>query len=238
MYEFNNFIFNCCVWYYAKRLGVIDALTWEIIIAKATNSQWVPGDHFMADVVNPEYLCNVKSLKKKFAKGDKQSLTYVQCRAPISKDRTLLDDELGSQIILTLIQKKQESFDQFSCNIMKDFLIQHYRDGEKYFARVFLSDHPDFNNYELQWKDGEGKIESSKSWFIKRAYGDSKHGQNCVHIKKVFEKSTLIADIVVECPDEHNVSNELIVEEYLKYHQGTDERLSTGANGLRDSAVQ
>jgi hypothetical protein len=30
----------------------------------------------------------------------------------------------------------------------------------------------------------------------------------------------LIADIVVECPDEHNVSNELIVEEYMKYHQG------------------
>jgi hypothetical protein len=117
MYEFNDFTFKCCVWYYAKRLGVIDALTWEIIIAKATNSQWVAGDHFMADVVNPEYLCNVKSLKEKFNKGDKQTLTYVQCRAPISNDRSLTDNELGSEIISTLIKKKQESFEQFSCNV-------------------------------------------------------------------------------------------------------------------------
>lgn len=232
MYEFNNFIFKCCVWYYSKRLGVIDAITWEIIIAKSTNSQWVPGDHFMADVVNPEYLCNVKSLKKKFAKGDKQSLSYVQCRAPISNDKSLPNDELGQKIIKTLVDKKNESFDQFSCHIMKDFLIQHYRENDKYYARVFYIDHPEFESYELEWNDGIGKFEDQKSWFIKRDYSDAKHGQNCIHIKKIFDKSMLIADVVVECPDEHNVSNEWIVEEYLKYHRGTDQQLSTETSSV------
>lgn len=245
MHDFNQFIFKCNVWYYAKRLGVIDPITWEQIIAKSTNSQWIRGDHFMADVVNPEYLCNVKSIKEKFPKGDKKTLSFVQCRAPISNDRNLTDEELSENIIQTLINKRDECFNQkwqryciedrgdkiqiedFYCSSMKDFVIQHQRKENKYFARVFCYDHPDYKSYDLKWKDGVGKFEDQKSWFIKRDYGDSKHGENCVHIKKIFDKSMLIADIVVECPDEHNVSNELIVQEYLKCHEGADEQVST-----------
>lgn len=64
MYEFNTELFKKCVWYYAKRQSVVTPTTWEEIIGRSTNSQWIPGDHFMADVVNPDYLSNVKSLKR------------------------------------------------------------------------------------------------------------------------------------------------------------------------------
>lgn len=217
MYEFNTELFKKCVWYYAKRQSVVTPTTWEEIIGRSTNSQWIPGDHFMADVVNPDYLSNVKSLKKKFSKSNKQTLSFVQCRAPISNDRNLTDEELGENIIQILINKRDESFEQFSCSNMKDFVIQHYREKNKYFARVFCYDHPDYKSYDLKWLNGQGKFEDQKSWFIKRDYSDAKHGQNCTHIKKVFTEDCLICDVMVECPDEHNVSNETIEQEYERF---------------------
>lgn len=217
MHEFNAVLFKKCVWYYAKRQSIITPITWEEIIGRCTNSKWIPGDHFMADVVNPEYLSNVKSLKKKFNKSDKQSLSYVQCRAPITNDTVISSEQLGKEILDILEKKKQESFEQFSCNVMKDFLVQHYRVDDTYYARVFVCDHPDFKSYDLVWEDGKAKLPNQKSWFIKRDYSDANHGQNCTHIKKVFTTDLLIADVVVDCPDEHNVSNTVIIEEYEKF---------------------
>jgi hypothetical protein len=235
MYEFNAELFKKCVWYYAKKQSVITPITWEEIIGRSTNSHWISGDHFMADVVNPEYLSNVKTLKLKFNKSNKQTLSFVQCRTPISNDRNLTDEELGENIIQTLIDKRDESFKQkwesycikkgnkniqiedFYCCLMKDFVIQHYREENKYFARVFCYDHPDYKSYDLKWKDGKGKFEDQKSWFIMRDYSDAKHGQNCTHIKKIFTDDCLICNVMVECPDEHNVSNETIEQEYEKF---------------------
>lgn len=217
MYEFNTELFKKCVWYYAKRQSIITPITWEQIIGRCTNSEWIPGDHFMADVVNPQYLSNIKSLKKKFAKSDKQTLQFVQCRSPISNDRNISDEDLGKIIIQILVNKKEESFDQFSCNLMKDFVIQHYRDNDKYFARVYCYNHPDYNSYDLKWCNGEGRLNNQKSWFIKRNYSDASHGQNCTHIKKLFSNDCLITSIMVECLDEHNVPNETIELEYEEF---------------------
>ena len=214
MYEFNVELLEKCVWYYAKRQSIITPITWEEIVGRCTNSTWIPGDHFMADVVNPEYLSNIKSLKKKFAKSNKQSLSYVQCRAPITNDTVMSSEQLGQEILDILEKKKQESFEQFSCTVMKDFLIQHYRADDTYYARVFVCDHPNFKSYDLIWEDGQAKLPDQKSWFIKRNYSDAAHGQNCTHIKKVFTNDLLVANVVVKCPDEHNVSNDVIIEEY------------------------
>jgi hypothetical protein len=207
--------FKADVWYYSGLEGSIKSDTWEQIVAHCVGGRVILGDHFMADVVNDKYCFNVKSIKEQtISKTGNKTIDFVQCRTPIVNDRALPQEELSQEILRTLDNKLQESLTTFEREKMIDVIILHKRYDNNYHASVYVQDHPDFNSYELIWSEGEGRLSAESPWLIKRRYSDELHRQTCTSIKKKYLKEDMIAEVMVESVDYHNISADKIMKEY------------------------
>jgi len=207
--------FKADVWYYSGLEGVIKSDTWEQIIAHCVNGRVIPGDHFMADVVNDKYCFNVKSIKEQaVSKTGNKTIDFVQCRTPIANDRLLSQDDLSQEILRTLDNKLQESLNTFESEKMIDIIVLHKRYDNKYHASVYMLDHPDFNSYALEWSNGEGRLSSESPWLIKRRYSDELHRQTCTSIKQKYYKENMVAEVMLNSIDNHNISKENIMDQY------------------------
>jgi hypothetical protein len=219
--EFNLEQFKADVWYYSGLEGIIKSDTWEQIVAHCVNGRVIPGDHFMADVVNDKYCFNVKSIKEQtISKTGNKTIEFVQCRTPIANDRLLSQEELSKEILLTLENKLTESLTTFESEDMIDVIILHKRYENQYHASVYMVNHPDFNSYELMWSDGEGRLSPESPWLIKRRYSDELHRQTCTSIKNKYYKENMIADVMIESLDSHNISKEEIMNKYKIKKEG------------------
>ena len=205
-------------WVYAQREGIITPDTWEKIISKSTGGEHIPGDVYMADGYSKSEGQNDKSVLKKFTKGDKQTISFVQCRCPLDES-----GDIGKGVIKTLVDKRKESFKDFKLNRMMDVIIVHYRDGENYNVRVFCYEQPKYEDKNYEWHDGKAYLNPDKSkknwketWKIKRVSGDDSAFQTCVLIKKTFNKSDAIADFTVKCDNNYDVDMEEVKREYAK----------------------
>ena len=205
-------------WVYAQREGIITPDTWEKIISKSTGGEHIPGDVYMADGYSKSEGQNDKSVLKKFTKGDKQTISFVQCRCPLDES-----GDIGKGVIKTLVDKRKESFKDFKLNRMMDVIIVHYRDGENYNVRVFCYEQPKYEDKKYEWHDGKAYLNPDKSkknwketWKIKRVSGDDSAFQTCVLIKKTFNKSDAIADFTVKCDNNYDVDMEEVKREYAK----------------------
>ena len=205
-------------WVYAQREGTITPDTWEKIIAKCTGGEHIPGDVYMADGYSKSEGQNDKSVLKKFTKGDKQTISFVQCRCPLDES-----GDIGKGVIKTLVDKRKESFKDFKLNRMMDVIIVHYRDGENYNVRVFCYEQPKYEDKNYEWHDGKAYLNPEKSkknwketWKIKRVSGDDSAFQTCVLIKKTFNKSDAIADFTVKCDNNYDVDMEKAKKEYAE----------------------
>ena len=205
-------------WFYAQREGIITPDTWEKIIAKSTGGEHITGDVYMADGYSKSEGQNDKSVLKKFTKGDKQTISFVQCRCPLDES-----GDIGKGVIKTLVDKREESFKDFKLNRMMDVIIVHYRDGKNYNVRVFCYEQPKYEDKKYEWNDGKAYLNPDKSkknwketWKIKRVSGDDSAFQTCVLIKKTFNKSDAIADFTVKCDNNYDVDMEEAKKEYAK----------------------
>lgn len=204
------------IWYYSGLEGIIKPDTWENIIAHCVDGKVIRGDHFMADVYNTKYCFNIKSIKEQtISKTGNKTVEFVQCRTPIANDRLISDNEIGIQVIKTLNDKLQESLITFESEKMIDVIILHNRYINAYHASIYIMDHPDYSSYNLTWANGEASLDGEKSWLIKRRWSDDNHRQTCTSIKKKYYKEDMIANIIVESPDNHNISKELILNKYM-----------------------
>jgi len=208
-------------WFYAQREGVITPDTWEKIISKSTGGEHIPGDVYMSDGKVDTFGQNDKSVLKKFTKGNKQTISFVQCRCPLDES-----SNIGEGVIKTLVDKREESFKEFGLNKMMDVIIVHNRDGEDYNVRVFCYEQPKYEEIEYEWHGGHAYVNPDKSkngwekdWKIKRVSGDDSAFQTCVLIKKTFDKSDAIADFTVKCYDNYDVDMEEAKREYAKVQQ-------------------
>lgn len=205
-------------WFYAQREGVITAGTWEKIISKSTGGEHIPGDVYMSDGKVDNFGQNDKSVLKNFTKGDKQTISFVQCRCPLNES-----GNIGEGVIKTLVDKREESFKEFGINKMMDIVIVHNRDGENYNVRVFCYEQPKYEDIEYEWHGGHAYVNPDKSkkgwekdWKIKRVSGDASAFQTCVLIKKTFNKSDAIADFSVKCDNNYDIDIEEVKREYAK----------------------
>lgn len=219
--EFDIEGLKALTWFYAQREGIITFDTWEKIIAKSTGGKHIPGDVYMADGYIKSEGQNDKSILKEFTKGEKQTISFVQCRCPLDEG-----SDIGKGVIKTLIDKREESFKVFKLNKMVDIVIVHYRDGENYNVRVFCYDQPKYEDIKYEWHDGKAYLNPDKSkknwketWKIKRIPGDASAFQTCVYIKKVFNKSDAIADFSVKCDNNYDVDMEKAKKEYAEAQQ-------------------
>lgn len=208
-------------WFYAQREGVITPDTWEIIISKSTGGEHIPGDVYMSDGKVDSFGQNDKSVLKNFTKGDKQTISFVQCRCPLDES-----SNIGEGVIKTLVDKREESFKEFDLNKMMDVVIVHNRDGENYNVRVFCYEQPKYENIEYEWYGGHAYINPDKSkewwkkdWKIKRVSGDDSAFQTCVLIKKTFNKSDAIANFTVKCDNNYDIDMEEAKRQYAKIQQ-------------------
>lgn len=213
--------FEADVWYYSELDGVIRPDTWEEIVAHSVDGKRILGDHFMADVHNDMHCFNVKSIKEQSpSKTGNKTVEYVQCRTPITNDRSLSQQDLSQQILKTLDDKLQESLITFKCDKMIDVIILHNRYDKKYHASVYVIDHPDYSTYPLEWSDGEGRVDANGPWLIKRRWSDDNHRQTCTSIKKKYLKTEMAIDIYVDSIDHHNISKEEILNKYNLHVKG------------------
>jgi hypothetical protein len=204
------------VWIYGGREGVITPKTWELIISKVLYGTHVPGDIFMADVYKDDYGFSVKTTKRLFTKNDNQTVEYIQCRCPVKGDKNI-----GDEVVKTLVNKREESFEEFGLNTMFDVLIIHNRIGNKYNVRMFINEQPKYENMDIEWIGSCGYVNVDKSkkgwktkWELKRKDGDDVSRQTCLFIKKVYNVSKCFAEFTVECEDEYDVDMEYAKKKY------------------------
>ena len=142
------------VWHYAGVEGIITPTTWETIICKSVGGEHIPGDKFMSDGILPPHGLSMKSRILKFTKGKMQTVDFVQCRCPLNED-----EDIGSQIIETLVKKREESFNEFNLDTMLDVSILHNRSGDDYNVRVFVEEQDKYEDLNLIWKNSCGYLD-------------------------------------------------------------------------------
>ena len=206
------------VFVYGTQEGIITPDTWEKIICKSVSGTHIPGDIFMSDGMKSNAGLNIKSILKNFTKGDIQTCSFVQCRCPLDES-----SNIGNGIIDTLVEKREESFEQFNLNQMMDVIIIHNRLGDDYNVRVFSFEQCKYENLDLEWHGGHGYLNPDKTnknwekdWKMKRVPGNASAFQTCLYIKKVFDVKDCIANFTVKCDNNYDVSIEEAKERYRK----------------------
>jgi len=218
MKNFNPKHFEALIHSYGSKDGIITPDNWEKIVCESMGATWIPGDIFMADGYMLNFGFNIKSITKLFNKlKSSQTLNVIQCRSPIENDFELPDEELGKEIINTLVSKRNSSFNEFNLTEMIDVTIVHNRIGNIYNAKIFFSEQPKYENYKYTWKNGHGFIENQKKWKFKRRYGNDSAYQTCLLIKNDYYDDNCVANVSVECSDEFNISAESAVIQYNQY---------------------
>ena len=198
------------VYVYSTQEGIITCDTWEKIICKSVGGTHIPGDIFMSDGVKDTTGVNVKSILKKHTKGNIQTCSFVQCRCPLNETTNI-----GEGIIKTLVNKRQECFNEFGLDQMVDVIIIHNRIGDNYNVRVFAEKQTEYEKLDLEWYGGNGYINPDKSkkkweedWKLKRNPGNASGFQTCLFIKKVFDVNQCIANFTVKCDNNYDISME------------------------------
>jgi hypothetical protein len=222
MVDFDLNGFESLVWFYGNREGIITPDTWEKIVCKSVNGTHLPGDTFMADGMKDKSGLNVKSLLKTFTKGNKQTCSFVQCRCPLNEET----DNIGEGIIKTLVSKREESFNKFALDKMLDVFIIHNRVGNDYAVRLFVSEQKKYESFDYEWHNGCAYLNPNKNkktwkndWELKRIGGNASAFQTCLNVKKVFNLKDCIANFVVKCYDDYDVSIEEAKANYYKSKQ-------------------
>lgn len=217
--QFNFRLFKALVWHCAKIQGTISPETWEIIVAFCFDGTWVGGNKYMADafVKSLKAGLTIKSVKKQFTKGPLQTIDCVEARIPIDDEELLSDEEKGKKAIENFVKKREESFKVFGLETMYKVLIVHHRDGDDYYARLFLEEQPKYEDMDLVWENGVAKLRGSKKkdpWTVKRNDGNDSGFQTCFWSKKRYDKNDALADIKVNAPFEFELDPDKIMKEY------------------------
>ena len=199
------------VWYYAGVEGIITPTTWETIICKSVGGEHIPGDKFMSDGILPPHGLSMKSRILKFTKGKMQTVDFVQCRCPLNED-----EDIGSQIIETLVKKREESFDEFNLDTMLDVSILHNRSGDDYNVRVFVEEQDRYEDFNLIWKNSCGYVDSDKKWKLKRMEGNDSAYHTCLKVKKVFDVTKCDANFTLKSANRYDIPMEEAKEKYAK----------------------
>ena len=200
------------VWYYAGVEGIITPTTWETIICKSVGAEHIPGDKFMSDGILPPHGLSMKSRILKFTKGKMQTVDFVQCRCPLNED-----EDIGSQIIETLVKKREESFNEFNLDTMLDVSILHNRFGDDYNVRVFVEEQDRYEDLNLIWKNSSGYVDSDKKWKLKRMEGNDSAYHTCLKVKKVFDVTKCDANFTLKSANRYDIPMEEAKEKYAKY---------------------
>lgn len=215
------------IWDYGRQQGTISPETWEKIISESVGGQWIGGDKYMADAVCDEYGMNIKAIKKSIAKGHKQVIEFIQSRIPIEDEHLLTEEEKGTVTIKTLVQKREDSINDFNLTDIYDIVIIHYREGDDYHVRIFCDKQMDYDKLDLNWSKGVGRLKGSSEkdpWIMKRNSGSSTAYQNCVSIKKTYLTSKSIFDMKIKTPYVGDVNFEDSKRRYERYQsEGTIE---------------
>ena len=199
------------VWHYAGVEGIITPTTWEIIICKSVGGKHIPGNIFMSDGILDPFGLSMKSRILKFTKGKMQTIDFVQCRCPLNED-----EDIGSQIIETLVKKREESFDEFNLDTMLDVSILHNRSGDDYNVRVFVEEQDKYEDLNLIWKNSCGYLDSDKKWKLKRKEGNDKTFHTCLMVKKVFDVTKCAANFTLKSVNRYDIPMEEAKEKYAK----------------------
>lgn len=221
MIDFDSEKFMILVWDHASQQGTISPETWEQIIAVSCDGRWIGGDKYMADAVKKTNGLNAKSIKKVFAKGDNQTLSFIQCRIPIDNEDSLTDEQKGKEVIKTLVRKRDDSVEKFDLTKMYDVLVVHYREGDDYYVRLFCDEQMKYEELDLVWNKGAAKLRGSgknDSWLMSRNGGNASAYQTCLHIKKVYNKMNAIFDLKIKAPFTSFVDFEQSKQRYDRYH--------------------
>lgn len=210
-------LLKALILHYTKQEGVIKWQTWEKIIARACDGVWIPGDKYMADAVKNQYGLNIKSVLRDYTKRQHvQTLDYVQCRVPIVNEFNLTDQEIGEEIIKTLVAKREESFNDLNVSEMIDVIIIHNRQDDYYNVRIFFSNQPHYESYTYDWKDQCGYIIGEDKWKLKRNPSDE-YGQTRLSIKNSFSLSDCDVDFSLYCPVVNDPTDEELITQYEEY---------------------
>lgn len=207
--------FKALSWYYSTTENRITPIMWEKIICKSCDGQWTPGDTFMSDGFVNSCGLNIKSTHIQFNKGTQQRIGIIQCRCPIQNDNLLTNEEFGSKVIETLVQKREKSFETFSLNKMLDVDIIHYHYGDTYSVRLYVSEQPKYENLNLTWKNGHGYEHNSKSWKFRRLPSNRSSFQTCLLIKKVFDVKNALIDFTFRTRNEIEVTIDEAKKQFL-----------------------
>ncbi len=212
--NFDGEAFESLVWNYATLEGIIKPETWEIITCKSFGGTHIPGDKYMADVFVSNIGFNIKSLRKKFTKGNLQTCDFVQCRCPLNESINI-----GEGAIKTLVDKREESFKKFNLNKMMDVLILHMREGDTYGVRMFISEQERYEDLNLTWIHNLAYLNSNKQWKLKRMLGNARAFQTCLYVKKVLNVQESIANFKIKCDNAYDISIEEAKERYAKVQE-------------------
>jgi hypothetical protein len=214
MIEFDIEGLKALTWVYAIKEGIITPHTWEKNICKSVNGTHIPGDTYMADGIRYKSGLNIKTIQKVFTKKDIQTLSYVQCRCPLNES-----SDIGTGVIKTLVDKREESFEKFGLDEMIDVIVIHNRIGNEYNVRLFAKEQIKYENINFQWHNGYGYLNSAKNkknWKIRRVPGDASAFQTCVWIKKVFDVQNCLANFSVMCDNEYDISMKEAKQKYAE----------------------
>jgi hypothetical protein len=213
MIEFDFEGLKALTWVYATREGIITPRSWEKIICESVNGNHILGDTYMADGFKDINGLNIKSIKKKFAKGSIQTLSYIQCRCPLNENQI---ENANIEIIKTLVDKREESFEKFNLNKMLDVVIIHNRIDSEYNVRLFVTEQLKFEDLNLKWTGQKAYLSNQKSWLIERKHGDASAFQTCISIKKVFDLKNCFANFSVICDNEYGISMKEAKQKYAE----------------------
>ncbi len=197
--------------------NVIGWETWEKIISRSCGGTWIPGDKYMADAVKDKCGLNIKSVFRNYNKRQHtQVLDYIQCRVPIANEYNLTDNQIGEEIIKTLVTKREESFNDLNLDKMIDVIIVHNRQDDYYNVRIFFNDHPHYENYTYQWVDQCGYLPGEAKWKLKRNPSDG-YGQTRLSIKNTFSLSDCDFDFRLFCPEVRELTDSELIVHYEQY---------------------
>ena len=152
-----------------------------------------------------------KEIQVKIEELKKQTVDFIQCRCPLNEN-----EDIGSQIIETLVKKREESFREFNLDNMMDVSILHNRSGDDYNVRVFAEEQDRYEDLNLIWKNSCGYLDSHKSWKLKRMEGNDKTFHTCLMVKKVFDVTKCVANFTLKSVNRYDIPMEEAKEKYAK----------------------
>lgn len=221
MIDFDNDALEAFIHCYARNEDIIKPKTFEKIIANSCqNGIYLNNDKYIVDAYSGEIGFNIKTRNVPYNKNSPtQKIDVVQSRLPILNDRDLSDDDLGNKIIEMMIQKREAALSDLNLKNIYDVVILHHRKADQYKAKIFVSEHPEYESFDWTWKKGYGYIDSYDSWKFRRFYGDFSSRQNCLAIKNDYDLNNCLVDLNVTCSSFIDLTAEEAKKQYQIWKQ-------------------